>query len=540
MKINRQRGVSCLLVLVAAVGLPCFLVWHGLRQERLSAQLLATVKDLPSDADITYDAEDEKSGQGRERVKQRTLQDEAKAVRLLQEGADPNVRDFAAVKRTFWQEMKFLLQRFLKRPSAAGPLPRSALAIAVKADNAVIVTALLKAGANDVNAETVTYVDGLKFPLVNYGAYNGNYEIVGELCAHGADIHKFGESYVAEGEPILQTVLSGSNRYHDRSNEDEKAAEVLDRKHRTEIFHLLLTKGERYEPNSKTGHLLLLAAAEGSFLEITRELLDAGVPVRARPEWIDYPPEMSPLDAAVSNDHIALMQLLLERGAPTRDPNSEPPILSVQSPEAARLLLKYGADIQATQPRGKHQGENVLNFACETGNAKTVAFLIAHGLDVNKNGPIGNAALYGNAEIVRLLLQHGAKVSPKSPGEDALWMAITDRHFDSALLILRAGADVNSKEEYPLTEAVAQESAEVALALLKRGAKVNAGKGEALIAACESCDEDMVEMLLEYGADPTVRSSDGTTALEVAKQNADPIEDADAIIALLKDYGAKK
>ena len=64
--------------------------------------------------------------------------------------------------------------------------------------------------------------------------------------------------------------------------------------------------------------------------------------------------------------------------------------------------------------------------------------------------------------------------------------------------------------------------------------------GGALLTACRECDEDLVDLLLQHGADPTVRESDGITAIQTAQQNADQPRDADGIIALLKEYGAKR
>lgn len=204
------------------------------------------------------------------------------------------------------------------------------------------------------------------------------------------------------------------------------------------------------------------------------------------------------------------------------------------------LLLAHGADIHAVEQRGKRQGDNALNFACIRGDTKVISFLVEHGLDANVGGPISEAASYGGVEDVRVLLKHGAKVGPNSPGSDALFNAIAESHFESARLILRYGAAVNSKEYGPLAEAVSQGEVGMVLELLKRGANVNAGEGEALLTACRDCDEDLVELLLEHGADPTLRADDGTTTIQATKQNADPLEDADGIIALLKDYGAKR
>ncbi|MCW3055956.1 MAG: ankyrin repeat protein 17-like, partial [Chthonomonadales bacterium] len=222
----------------------------------------------------------------------------------------------------------------------------------------------------------------------------------------------------------------------------------------------------------------------------------------------------------------------------------EQPILLARSAQMAQLLMDHGADIHAGSKMWKHTGENALAFASMRGDKPLISFLLAHGFDVNSGGdgsPIVEAAEYADVETVRLLLQHGAKVGPNSPGEGALWLAIASQNSDSAQLLLKYGAAVNVKgEDTPLAEAANQDDVETARELLERGADVNADKGAALLAACESCDEDLVEMLLEHGANPNVQTSDGSTAIQRVRANEDPPGDADDIVALLKKHGAKR
>jgi len=537
----RARRTGCLLLLFAIVGLPTFLIWRELRQERLSALLLATVKEEPSLSAVDYFVERDGDRPDRAYFKPQILRAETKVARLVQEGADPNVRDFAVVQRPFWEQVKFLLERMFKRSSVSADSPPSVLAIAVKTVDPVIVTALLKAGANDVDAEIKEGADisggyYTQYPLVNYSAYVGNLEIVQALCAQGADIHKLDSA----GASILQSVLDGSSveGNSDKNGTDERLIRV--RRRRTELFHLLLAKGAKYEPNSQAGYALLFSAVTGGYRDLTRELLAAGVSPNAKPGWPVNPQEESPLDSAVANDDVTLVKLLFQYGASTGDA-----ILNARDPGMARLLLEHGADIHAVAKHGKREGENRLNFACIEGDTKMALFLLEHGLTPNSGGeyssPIDEAAEYGNAGVVRLLLQHGAKVGPRSQGARALWLALAESHFDSAKLLLQYGSAVNAKEDSPLTEAASQDdSVEIVRELLKRGADVNADKDAPLFAACESCDEDLVEMLLEHGADPTVRSDDGTTAIQLVRENEDPPGDAEGVVALLKEYGAKR
>ncbi|MCW3053522.1 MAG: Ankyrin repeat protein 17 [Chthonomonadales bacterium] len=463
---------------------------------------------------------------------------EAEVVLLLHEGADPNVRDTVAVNRGFWEEVEFLLKRMLRPPSASTTLPRSALAFAVQAKNTAIATALLKAGANDVNAEVETH-SGHRYTLVNYSAYSGNLEITRELCAHGADLR-----LNSSRDSILQSALGGrADISIDLIYSEKNALKQPEIVRRTEIFHLLEAKEVTYKANSGEGYALLLIAAAHGLPGVTRELLAAGVPPDAKPMTYDAR-EDSPLDVAVYNDDLPLVQLLLQYGASTRRADADSPMLYVRSPQVAKLLLAHGADLHAVCRSGKFEGRNALDFACTRGDAQAVTFLIEHGFNVNPageyGGPLCAAVGYGGIETVRVMLKHGAKVGPNSPGEGALAEAIAGMNDDIALLLLRYGAAVNTKEDPPLTAAAEQDDLEMARELLLRGAKANADKGKALLAACESCDEDLVEMLLEHGANPNVRSWDGSTAIQIARYSADPPSDADGIIALLKRYGVKR
>jgi len=540
---RKPLRIGCLLSLLLIVGvmvvLPCLMVWRAMRQERLSGQLLTTIKRVMYRWEPYY-LEAEKVEQ--EQTKQQNLRDEATVMRLLREGADPNVRDFPVRKRTLWEDVRFQLKRILRPPPASATLPQSALALAVQADDTAIVTALLKAGANDVNGH-VDFGQGVgSSPLVNYAALVGNLEILRALCAHGADIHQRGLFQGTPNASILQSALGNDCDYTDTMILDTNGTIRRKGKVRIEIFRLLLTLGAKYDPESAEGVSLLDAATKEDYLEVVQQLLAAGVPAHIEGDPADGDADYTPLDNAVATDDIALVRLLLRYGASVREKGAEPPILLARSANMAQLLLEHGADIHAGSKMRKHAGENALSYASMRGDKPLISFLLAHGFDVNSHGyPIMEAALYADVATVRLLLLRGAKVGPNSPGEGALWLAIASHHSDSAQLLLKYGAAVNVKgEDPPLVEAAHQDDLEVARELLERGADANAGRGAALLAACESCDEDLVEMLLEHGADPTIRSEDGTTAIQAAKASADPPEDAGGIIALLKKYGAKR
>ncbi|MCW3053523.1 MAG: hypothetical protein JWN14_2693, partial [Chthonomonadales bacterium] len=319
MKGRKQLRIGCLFSLLLFVGamvvLPCLIVGRAMRQERLSGQLLTTIKGVLSRLD-KHDWDFEKAAL--EKARQQNLEDEATVVRLLREGADPNVRDFPVGKRTLWEEVRFQLKRILKPPPTSGTLPPSALALAVQADDTAIVTALLKAGANDVNGHVDFGLGVWSSPLVNYAASVANLEIVRALCAHGADIHQLGSIRRAANASILQSALGDDCDYTDTMILDTDETTRRKGKARIEIFRLLLTLGAKYDPNSAAGGSLLDAATKGDYLEVAQQLLAAGVPPHVVADPSDRPANYTPLDNAVATDDIALVKLLLRYGASVR------------------------------------------------------------------------------------------------------------------------------------------------------------------------------------------------------------------------------
>jgi ankyrin repeat protein len=130
------------------------------------------------------------------------------------------------------------------------------------------------------------------------------------------------------------------------------------------------------------------------------------------------------------------------------------------------------------------------------------------------------AAAFGSVERLRAILDadptETAHVS--DDGFTALHLAVFGGQEDAARLLLERGADVNALSTAafarvpPLGTAAFVRSTRLARLLLDAGADVN-GQGEggftALHAAALNGDEDLIELLLERGADPSVSNGQG-------------------------------
>ncbi len=142
--------------------------------------------------------------------------------------------------------------------------------------------------------------------------------------------------------------------------------------------------------------------------------------------------------------------------------------------------------------------------------------------------PLARAARLGNADLVKLLLAAGADVNapPSDPWEDnalrSTFQLGSAAHVEAARLLIEAGADVNhqsfSEDSVPVTTAIMDactdaDDAAIA-ALIDAGADVNACLrfGTALTNAIKANRPTVVKLLLDAGADPTVRyPADGGT-----------------------------
>jgi len=161
--------------------------------------------------------------------------------------------------------------------------------------------------------------------------------------------------------------------------------------------------------------------------------------------------------------------------------------------------------------------------------------LLSRGADPNapnQNGwrplhtALGQMDVGGSIDFVKLLLAHGADPNawdlnhhetPILSASDLLDV----ENFEGALVLLDAGADPNvrrSDGESPLRLAARWKSRLLAEMLLKHGAQrtIDEFGGDwawtALGHAAHNFDVDMIQMLLDAGADPKVEDETGSTA----------------------------
>ena len=184
-----------------------------------------------------------------------------------------------------------------------------------------------------------------------------------------------------------------------------------------------------------------------------------------------------------------------------------------QDREAVRVLIDAGVDVDAARA----DGATALLWAAHWDDVEMVEGLLAAGADVDAADDHGVTALDRAAENASL--------------------AVVET-------LLTAGADVDAAQQSgltPLMTAARTGNADVVRALVAGGADVNAAVAEtrstALMWAVSEPHPEVIEVLLDAGADPAASTAKGFTPLMFAARNGD-VEAARALIAAGVDVNA--
>ena len=219
--------------------------------------------------------------------------------------------------------------------------------------------------------------------------------------------------------------------------------------------------------------------------------------------------------------------------------------------DRVKFLVSKGADVN----KADNQGWTPLQSAARTRHDKMIRLLIDLGADVNAGDPtpLVAAVMRDHVPSVKALIEHGADMEKPGQGNfKPLPLAIAEDKYESAKALMDAGADVNSVSGddalTPLMIAAGQTSpaegamfvpgstrpTDIAQGLLARGANVNAqsknGVTPLMIAATHN-NPPMIGILIDAGADVTLKNKLGQTAADVAELNGN-LESQQAIMVL--------
>jgi ankyrin repeat protein len=283
------------------------------------------------------------------------------------------------------------------------------------------------------------------------------------------------------------------------------------------IDRLLKAGADANAPLGAAGDTALMLSARTGKTDAIRVLVEAGANVNAKETWGGT----TALMWAVSEGHADAAKTLIAAGADVNarsnyvaaangrgfegrtpvanrsDPKAEefasgwltPLTLAAREGdiEMTRILVEAGADVNTTAGDGK----TALAVAIFNGNYEVASFLVDHKADVNKADAQRFTPLFWAVD------RRNMETAPNFP-----WMVTTDP-MPLIRKLLDAGANPNALVNNTPRARMREGSPRIVFAT-------------ALMRAAFAADLELVTLLLERGADPTVVSRDNETMLSAA------------------------
>jgi ankyrin repeat protein len=257
--------------------------------------------------------------------------------------------------------------------------------------------------------------------------------------------------------------------------------------------------------------------------DAARLLLDGGADVNALTAAKE-----TPLHIAAREGNVAMAKVLVKCGAsplPTLE-NGWAALnfaCDSSSSEMAEVLLRAGANPNIRTASGTFPLAQSIE---KGGSDDLIRLLLDKGAVADMCKPDGMSALMlaasmGNVSLTRLMIRGGANVhlSVRDTGATALRLAIDASAPSEVIdLLLKAGATdaCNLDGTSPLMAAISNGREADALKMLEKGFSANAKSVTGwmpLHLACDRASFNVVQVLLDKGADPNIPAPDGTVVL---------------------------
>uniref|UniRef100_A0A674AQG9 Ankyrin repeat and FYVE domain containing 1 n=1 Tax=Salmo trutta TaxID=8032 RepID=A0A674AQG9_SALTR len=328
----------------------------------------------------------------------------------------------------------------------------------------------------------------------------------------------------------------------------------------------LATHGAKVNHANKWGETPLHTACRCGLAGLTAELLQQGAnpnlqTQKALPDEAQGVSLQSPLHMAIVHNHPDVVSVILEQKAnalhATNNLQIIPDFSLLDSMDQTVLglalwtgmhtiaaqLLGSGASINNTMSNG----QTLLHMAIHRQDSKSALFLLEHQADINVRTQEGETALQLAISnqlplVVDAICTRGADMSVVDKrGHPPLWLALENGLEDIASTLVRHGCDATSWSSGPsgcqqtlLHRAVDENNEVTACFLIRSGCDVNSPRrpgpdgeggeeardGQSPLHLAGSWGlEEVVQCLLEFGANVNTQDAEGRASIHVAISN---------------------
>ncbi|KAL3728073.1 hypothetical protein ACJRO7_032771 [Eucalyptus globulus] len=191
--------------------------------------------------------------------------------------------------------------------------------------------------------------------------------------------------------------------------------------------------------------------------------------------------------------------------------------------EVCRYLLE---ELKLDVDTKDDDGETPLIHAARQGHTDTAKYLLERGANPDIPSDLGVTALHhsagiGDIELLKFILSKGVDIDSQSDAGTPLIWAAGHAQPDAVKVLLEHHANPNAETDdniTPLLSSVAAGSVECLKLLIQAGASVNISAGGAtpLHIAADNGNPEIINCLLDAGADPNIMDEDGLKPIQVA------------------------
>ena len=374
--------------------------------------------------------------------------------------------------------------------------------------NIEILQTIIDHGA-DVNATNNYNIS----PLMT-ACQTGNAEAINVLFNAGADpsiadfngvtlIHQ--SVVLGCNKKTLQTIINHGADVNAIENKHLTALMLACQKGNVNAINVLLKAGADHNVQDITGATLIhhAAVAQDYSQETLQTIINHGVDVNATNNE-----SVTALMTACQQKNVEAIHLLLKAGA---DPNIADTsgatsihhaVVGGCSKETLQFIIDNGADVNTTN----EENTTALMAACQKGNVEAINTLVNAGADPNTADTIDatwiHHAFVGccSKDTLQAVIENGADVNATDMNSTtALMLACQEGNMEVINVLLNAGADINIVDTKGLTwihhAVVRGGNKETLQAIINYGANVNATNKENMTALMYACSRGNVETI---------------------------------------------